>query len=784
MYTSPAYIGAQNYQQASQQPQRNRFDGQTHYGSGGGDMNAPGIMPIGGMSSGGLSHKNGQLHNEKFAVVMQDWPSFQGNPACIKPVFGSFPANRIAQKKVNIPLGIVCKPLGRLIDQETGQEIECPVTDVPPGGSIVRCAVGNCRAYITPFALWLEDGRVWRCPNCHKQNDIINRSREHFLGQVDEFGRRTDRFNRAELHTGSMEFVAPQEYTMRPPMKPTFCFLIDVTRQSAQKGIIEAICQSIKSAIEIMPVEPGQTHERAQVMIVTYDCDSHVYQFPVKRADGSWSDPTVLTHPGACAPYAVSSHTNQNIILEVQGNKERICRLLDVLPAIWRNQTEHRSGLGGSIREMQLYLSKTGGRILTFVASRPTVGDINCTVLPDSERMQAKSEAMLKPANKRWMKLGLELSQDKEAHCPVCVELYAFCPSANEQSLDLPTILPLVAASKQAVYQFDASTPESIDRQKLTNALCWSVSQSNIAWECCVRVRVSKGWKIPNDVEGWQNFDSQEIRDSLVSFPCLSEDMMVNFALELSDEQSNPADTVFNDSHVHVQVALLYTTHSGSRRIRLHSLAIPAVMSPLDVWNSVSPSNIFLDIVCRTIRHAKINHHLASETLHARLDGVLSSMRQSQYHYTDMVVKDLSTYCLAFLRTDAVREITRTNEMSADSRVVAWYNFEQMMDVDTLLLQCSPTTVSADEIEVFVSRLMSGARAGTVGLGAPSSSIHPPPQPQQQYQQTTGMQPPPQPQQQYQQSNSSPQPLYQQSPENTPAQSYPSIPQQSSEFGY
>jgi hypothetical protein len=44
---------------------------------------------------------------------------------------------------------------------------------------------------------------------------------------MDSNGFRADLTDRPELMSGSIEFVAPQEYMVRPPMPPVFFFLID-----------------------------------------------------------------------------------------------------------------------------------------------------------------------------------------------------------------------------------------------------------------------------------------------------------------------------------------------------------------------------------------------------------------------------------------------------------------------------------------------------------------------------------------------------------------------------
>lgn len=56
---------------------------------------------------------------------------------------------------------------------------------------------------------------------------------------MDASGRRVDLDQRPELTKGSVEFIAPAEYMVRPPMPPLYFFLIDVSISAVQSGMLE-----------------------------------------------------------------------------------------------------------------------------------------------------------------------------------------------------------------------------------------------------------------------------------------------------------------------------------------------------------------------------------------------------------------------------------------------------------------------------------------------------------------------------------------------------------------
>lgn len=60
-----------------------------------------------------------------------------------------------------------------------------------------------------------------------------------YFAHLDASGQRVDLDERPELTQGSVEFVAPAEYMVRPPMPPLYFFLIDVSVTAIRSGMVE-----------------------------------------------------------------------------------------------------------------------------------------------------------------------------------------------------------------------------------------------------------------------------------------------------------------------------------------------------------------------------------------------------------------------------------------------------------------------------------------------------------------------------------------------------------------
>lgn len=72
-------------------------------------------------------------------------------------------------------------------------------------------------------------------------------------------GQQADRYSRPELNFGCVDFIAPAEYTIRPPQPPVYVFVIDTSFQSIQTGMVGIVADAIKESLDKIPNEDGRT---------------------------------------------------------------------------------------------------------------------------------------------------------------------------------------------------------------------------------------------------------------------------------------------------------------------------------------------------------------------------------------------------------------------------------------------------------------------------------------------------------------------------------------------
>jgi len=191
---------------------------------------------------------------------VQITPQMQCSPTYMRVTMGCAPNNTTLMNKSGIPLGVIMHPLAKPADDDP-----IPVVNLA-GGGIVRCR--RCRSYINPFVAFSEGGRKWLCNLCGLPNDV----HPEYYSPLDNLGRRTDLDQRPELQRGIVEFIASGEYTIRPPMPPSYMFVIDVSYQSVSTGVCYTVVETVKRLLDSFPGAP-----RTKIGFITYDSSVQFY---------------------------------------------------------------------------------------------------------------------------------------------------------------------------------------------------------------------------------------------------------------------------------------------------------------------------------------------------------------------------------------------------------------------------------------------------------------------------------------------------------------------------
>jgi protein transport protein SEC24 len=86
----------------------------------------------------------------------------------------------------------------------------------------------------------------WICNFCGD----INPTDSYFYSPLMPGGLRQDHNERNELTRGSIDFIASNEYMNRPPMPPSYVFVLDVSKPAVDSGYLQLCCNTILGVIQ------------------------------------------------------------------------------------------------------------------------------------------------------------------------------------------------------------------------------------------------------------------------------------------------------------------------------------------------------------------------------------------------------------------------------------------------------------------------------------------------------------------------------------------------------
>ncbi|KAJ1663496.1 COPII subunit [Coemansia sp. RSA 1813] len=429
-------------------------------------------------------------------------------------------------KKTKLPFGMIITPF------KSQDEGDAPI---PTATEIVRCR--RCRTYINPFVLFVEGGRRWKCNLCGLNNDVPLYFDYDSATQMQK-----DRWRRPDLNHSVIEFIAPAEYMVRPPMPPVYVFIIDVSYASVQLGVPEVIGQTILSALDNIPNVDG----RSKVAFIAIDSALHFFQIQPDSAEPhqfviSDLDDVFLPSP-------------KDLLLNLSECRAGIETLLSRLGSMFKENHSVGNTLCPAIQSAQKLLGSLGGKIIVMLASPPTVGDGKIEPRPEGKDLGTPRESeLLRPQNSWYKNLAAECSRVQIAFDTVFF---------GQQPMDIATVSGLArhTGGSQLHYpSFMATREPEVLRFKREFS---SHLSAMIGLEAVLRIRASKGLRMTSY---YGNFFLRSL--DLLALPNVTPNH--SYAVEVEIEETITAPVVF------FQTALLHTTSFGERRIRVSTLALP-----------------------------------------------------------------------------------------------------------------------------------------------------------------------------------------------------------------
>ncbi|KAF2402266.1 COPII component protein [Trichodelitschia bisporula] len=460
----------------------------------------------------------------------------------VRSTLNSIPTTHSLLKKSRLPFALVMTPYTSLHDAED------PVP-VCSDQVISRCR--RCRSYINPFVTFLDHGHRWRCNMCNLANDVPQAFDWDAATQQS-----VDRWQRPELNYSVVEFVAPQEYMVRPPQALTYVFLLDVSYSAVTSGLLATSARCILESLDLIP----NADRRTRLAFLAVDSSLHYFVIPTDG--GEITEPKMLVVSDLDEPFLP---TPDDLVVNLAECRQNIELFLNKLQSMFKDTQNGAHAMGSGLRSALRLIQATGGKITVLSATLPNIGYGKLEMREDKKVLgTSKESSLLQPANSFYKSFAVDCSKQQ-----VSIDMFLF----SSQYQDVATLSNLPRYTGGQTYFYPGwNAARSEDAIKFAKEFS-SYLSAEIGLEAVLRVRATTGLRM-NAFYG--NFFNRS--SDLCAFPAFPRDQ--SFVVEVA------IDETIVKPHVCLQTAVLHTTCNGERRIRVMTLALPTTETLSSVYAS------------------------------------------------------------------------------------------------------------------------------------------------------------------------------------------------------
>ncbi|CAF1439646.1 unnamed protein product [Rotaria sp. Silwood1] len=570
------------------------------------------------------------------------------NPRFIRSTTYAIPNATDMTKQSHIPVALAISPLANL----RSDELEPPVTNFGEIGPI-RCH--RCKAYMCSFMQFIDGGKRFICCFCEAATDVPT---EYFT-HLDHSGRRMDWYQRPELCLGSYEILATKQYCKdeKWPEPPAFIFMIDVSYSSVRSGLVEYICHILKTELlNYLPKDKTAETSNIRVGFATFDKQIHFYN--IKNTLGQPQMMIVSDLEDIFVPLL------DGFLSTPEESRGVINSLLDQIPQNFANSQETETILAPVIQSgiQALKEANCAGKIYIFSTTLPiSVAPGKLTNRDDKKLLGTdKEKTLLAPVNNIYTKLGEECAQHGCA-----VDLFVF----PNNYLDLATIGEVCRVSGGQIYKFNYFSIEN-DGERLLDELKRNFQRTTV-FDALMRVRTSAGIR-PIDFLG--NFYMTNATEMI--FGSIDSDKSV--CVELKHDDKLPVE-----SNTYIQAALLYTSISGQRRLRILTLALTVTSSYTTLYPACDLDTIMNYITKVAIRSITVSTPKSiRDSIITQAANMLACYRKNCAQSTTAgqlilpeTLKLLPVYVTSLIKCDA---LTGTQTVTTDDRNLLMHRLMSM----------------------------------------------------------------------------------------------------------
>uniref|UniRef100_H2ZC33 Protein transport protein Sec24C n=1 Tax=Ciona savignyi TaxID=51511 RepID=H2ZC33_CIOSA len=592
------------------------------------------------------------------------------SPRFVRCTAYNLPATADMAKNCQVPMSLCIKPMASLPEGEIPPLMVDPGPDGP-----IRCK--RCKAYMCPQFAFTDGGRRFQCVMCNAITDTPH----GFFDHLDHMNQRVDKYRRPELCRGSYEFIATKDYCRndKPPNPPAFIFALDVSYNAIKSGYVDLLCRQLHSLLDTLPREMNQEKSAIKVGFITYNNVLHFYNLksslaqPQMMVVSDVSDVFVPLQEG----FLVSLEESRSV-------GHVIDSLLEQIPEMFRDTRETELVFAPVIQAAveALKSADCAGKLFMFHTSLP-IGEAPGKLKNRDDRKLIgtdKEKVLFNPATNFYEKLAKDCVSSA-----CCVDLFLF----PNQYVDVATLAQVPQLTGGQVYkllhsvtckipssnphptspthtQHHPPTPRynffrsDIDGGRFIKDFAHGL-QRDIVFDAIMRVRTSTGIRAVQFYGALYMGNTTDVE--LAAIDC---DKAIQVELKHDDK-------IAEEYGAFVQIALLYTSVGGQRRLRLHNLNLSVCTQLADLYRSCE-TDVLMNFMAKKsvmsglqLSPQKIREELITQisvTLATYRKHVASPSSPGQLILPECM-KLLPVYLNCLLKNDAIHS---SHEVSTDDR--------------------------------------------------------------------------------------------------------------------
>ena len=411
-----------------------------------------------------------------------------------------------------------------------------------------------------------------------------------------------DRWQRPDLNHAVVEFVAPQEYMVRPPQPLVYLFLIDVSYASVTSGLLATTARCIRESLDRIP----NADRRTRLGFIA--ADSSLYYFSIPRDGTENAATSMMVISDLDDPFLP---TPGDLLVTLTECRENIEAFLDKLQEMFANTQNAGSAMGSALRAGHKLISPVGGKITVVTASLPNMGTGKLEMREDKKILgTSKESSLLQTGSSFYKSFAVECSKAQ-----ISIDMFLF--SSQYQDVASLSNLPRYTGGQTWFYPgWNAAREE--DAIKYAKEFSDYLS-SEIGLEAVLRVRATTGLRMSTFYGNFFNRSSD-----LCAFPAFPRDQSYVVEVAIDEQITKPV--------VCMQTAVLHTTCNGERRIRVMTLALPTTQNLTDVYASADQGAII----------AYFSHKAVERTLGSGLEAARDALQSKLVELLQTYKKELA----------------------------------------------------------------------------------------------------------------------------------------------